>query len=67
VLGCIVNGPGEAAEADLGIAGAKDAGYLFKGETILRRVPNEKLVDELMIELYKLERERAGQAETANA
>jgi (E)-4-hydroxy-3-methylbut-2-enyl-diphosphate synthase len=60
VLGCIVNGPGEAAEADLGIAGAKDAGYLFKGETILRRVPNEKLVDELMIELYKLEKERAG-------
>ncbi|MCA8911900.1 MAG: flavodoxin-dependent (E)-4-hydroxy-3-methylbut-2-enyl-diphosphate synthase [Planctomycetes bacterium] len=68
VLGCIVNGPGEAAEADLGIAGAKDAGYLFKGETILRRVPNEKLVDELMIELYKMEKERAGeQAETANA
>lgn len=67
VLGCIVNGPGEAAEADLGIAGAKDAGYLFKGETILRRVPNEKLVDELMIELHKMERERAQQAETANA
>ena len=59
VLGCIVNGPGEAAEADLGIAGAKDAGYLFKGEQILRRVPNEKLVDELMIELHKLEKERA--------
>ncbi|MCF6228669.1 MAG: flavodoxin-dependent (E)-4-hydroxy-3-methylbut-2-enyl-diphosphate synthase [Planctomycetes bacterium] len=58
VLGCIVNGPGEAAEADLGIAAAKDAGYLFKGETILRRVPNEDLVDELMIELKKLDAER---------
>jgi (E)-4-hydroxy-3-methylbut-2-enyl-diphosphate synthase len=67
VLGCIVNGPGEAAEADLGIAGAKDAGYLFKGETILRRVPNEKLVDELMIELYKMEKERAEAAKMAGA
>jgi (E)-4-hydroxy-3-methylbut-2-enyl-diphosphate synthase len=67
VLGCIVNGPGEAAEADLGIAGAKDAGYLFKGETILRRVPNEKLVDELMIELYKMEKERAAEAAGATA
>jgi (E)-4-hydroxy-3-methylbut-2-enyl-diphosphate synthase len=63
VLGCIVNGPGEAAEADLGIAGAKDAGYLFKGEQILRRVPNERLVDELMIELHKLEKERAAARE----
>ncbi len=64
VLGCIVNGPGEAAEADLGIAGARDAGYLFKGETILRRVPNENLVDELMIELEKMEREQAATATT---
>lgn len=67
VLGCIVNGPGEAAEADLGIAGAKDAGYLFKGETILRRVPNEKLVDELMIELHKMEKERAESGKLASA
>ncbi len=59
VLGCIVNGPGEAGEADLGIVGAKDAGYLFKGSTLLRRVPNNQLVPEMMKELRKLEAERA--------
>lgn len=59
VLGCIVNGPGEAGEADLGIVGAKDAGYLFRGEKLLRRVPNNQLVTEMMKELRKLEAERA--------
>lgn len=51
VLGCIVNGPGEAGQADFGIVGAKDAGYLFKGEKLLRRIPNDLLVSELMKEI----------------
>jgi (E)-4-hydroxy-3-methylbut-2-enyl-diphosphate synthase len=51
VLGCIVNGPGEAGQADFGIVGAKDAGYLFKGEKLLRRIPNHLLVSELMKEI----------------
>jgi len=51
VLGCIVNGPGEAGQADFGIVGAKDAGYLYKGEKLLCRVPNDKLVAALMKEI----------------
>ncbi len=52
VLGCIVNGPGEAGQADFGIVGAKDAGYLYKGEALLRRIPNHLLVSELMKEVH---------------
>ena len=54
VMGCVVNGPGEAAEADLGIAGGKGFGYLFVRGRKLRKVPAEQLVDELMAELDKL-------------
>jgi (E)-4-hydroxy-3-methylbut-2-enyl-diphosphate synthase len=51
VLGCGVNGIGEARHADFGISGAKDAGIIFsKGEPI-RKVPTERLVDELFIEI----------------
>ena len=48
VMGCVVNGPGEAREADYGIAGGKGCGLLFKKGEILRRVPADKLADELM-------------------
>ncbi|MBQ8496864.1 MAG: flavodoxin-dependent (E)-4-hydroxy-3-methylbut-2-enyl-diphosphate synthase [Clostridia bacterium] len=51
VMGCVVNGPGEAAEADIGIAGGKGEGILFSHGTILRRIPEEKLVDELIEEI----------------
>ena len=54
VMGCIVNGPGEAREADIGIAGAKGEGIIFKKGEIIRRVPEEKLVDELMSEIGKI-------------
>ncbi|MCD8146112.1 MAG: flavodoxin-dependent (E)-4-hydroxy-3-methylbut-2-enyl-diphosphate synthase [Clostridiales bacterium] len=48
VMGCIVNGPGEASAADVGIAGGKGFGYLFAhGEVIQSRVPEDRLVDEL--------------------
>lgn len=50
-MGCVVNGPGEAREADIGIAGAKGEGIIFKKGEVIRRVPEEKLVDELMDEV----------------
>ncbi|MFD1203899.1 MULTISPECIES: flavodoxin-dependent (E)-4-hydroxy-3-methylbut-2-enyl-diphosphate synthase [Sporosarcina] len=57
VLGCAVNGPGEAREADIGIAGARGEGLLFmKGKTV-RKVPEETMVDELKIEIDKLAEE----------
>lgn len=57
VLGCAVNGPGEAREADIGIAGARGEGLLFmKGETV-RKVPEETMVDELKMEIDKLAEE----------
>lgn len=52
VMGCVVNGPGEAKEADFGIAGGKGCGILFKKGNILRTVPEDKLVDALFDEIY---------------
>lgn len=54
VMGCAVNGPGEAREADIGIAGGKGEGLLFKKGEVLYKVPEEKLVDALMDEIEKL-------------
>lgn len=54
VMGCIVNGPGEAREADVGIAGAKGIGLLFKKGKIIRKVPEEGLVKILIAEIKKL-------------
>jgi len=48
VMGCAVNGPGEARQADYGIAGGRGEGVLFKGGRVLRKVPMEHLVDALM-------------------
>ena len=47
VMGCVVNGPGEASAADCGIAGGVGAGLLFKKGQIVKKVPQEQLVDEL--------------------
>ena len=47
VMGCVVNGPGEAKEADLGIAGGIGEGVLFKKGEIVKKVPQDQLVDEL--------------------
>ena len=55
VMGCAVNGPGEAAAADIGIAGGKGEGLLFRKGEILYKVPQEQLVDKLMEEIEKLE------------
>ncbi len=51
VMGCIVNGPGEAREADVGIAGGKGTGLLFRKGKILRRLKEDELLDALMEEI----------------
>lgn len=51
VMGCAVNGPGEASSADVGIAGGKGEGLLFRKGKILRKVPQDQLVDALMAEI----------------
>ena len=54
VMGCAVNGPGEASAADIGIAGGKGEGLLFRKGEVLYKVPQEQLVDALMAEIEKL-------------
>lgn len=53
VMGCAVNGPGEAEQADFGIAGGRDSGLLFKHGKIIRTLPADQLVDGLMEEIFK--------------
>lgn len=54
VMGCAVNGPGEAREADVGIAGGDGVGLVFRKGEIVRKVPEEALVEALMEEIQKL-------------
>lgn len=54
VMGCAVNGPGEAKEADIGIAGGDGCGLIFKKGEILRKVPEQELVSELLREIEQL-------------
>ncbi len=54
VMGCIVNGPGEAREADLGVAGGDGIGLLFRHGEILRKVPEQEIVPALLEELAKM-------------
>ncbi len=54
VMGCVVNGPGEAREADIGIAGGDGCAVLFRKGTVLRKVPETEIVPELMAEIEKL-------------
>ena len=51
VMGCAVNGPGEAGDADFGIAGGRDAGFIYAHGEVLRKVPQSELVDELFREV----------------
>lgn len=51
VMGCVVNGPGEAKEADLGIAGGDGCGVLIKHGEIIKKVPEEELLSTLKYEL----------------
>ena len=54
VMGCAVNGPGEAASADVGIAGGRGEGLLFRRGQVIRKVPQDQLVDALMAEIDAL-------------
>ena len=54
VMGCVVNGPGEASNADIGITGANGEGLIFKGGKVIKRVPEENIVDELFKEIDKM-------------
>lgn len=54
VMGCIVNGPGEAREADIGVAGGDGCGILFKKGEIIRKVPEDQIIPALLDEVEKL-------------
>ncbi|GAA0078053.1 flavodoxin-dependent (E)-4-hydroxy-3-methylbut-2-enyl-diphosphate synthase [Clostridium sp. CTA-5] len=54
VMGCVVNGPGEAREADIGIAGGKGEGIIFKKGQVIKKVKEEELIDALMEEINNL-------------
>ncbi|HWP57088.1 MAG TPA: flavodoxin-dependent (E)-4-hydroxy-3-methylbut-2-enyl-diphosphate synthase [Candidatus Acidoferrales bacterium] len=63
VMGCEVNGPGEARAADLGVAGGKGIGLIFRKGAVIRKVPEAQIVDALMEEVERFIRDR--QAEQA--
>lgn len=54
IMGCEVNGPGEAKHADIGIAGGNGCGLLIKKGEIIRKIPGERLIDELVAEIEKM-------------
>lgn len=54
VMGCVVNGPGEAKDADIGIAGGIKEGLLFKKGQVIRKIPQEKIVEELKKEILEM-------------
>ena len=58
VMGCVVNGPGEAREADIGIAGGISEGLIFKKGQIIKKVREEEIVKELFAEIDKILIER---------
>jgi (E)-4-hydroxy-3-methylbut-2-enyl-diphosphate synthase len=51
VMGCAVNGPGEAGDADFGIAGGRESGFIYAHGRVLKKVPSEHLIDELFSEI----------------
>lgn len=54
VMGCVVNGPGEARDADVGVAGAPEGGVIFSEGRALRKVPSDRIVDELIAEVRRV-------------
>ena len=53
-MGCAVNGPGEAREADIGVAGGNGEAILFKKGEIIRKIKEENIVEELKEEILKM-------------
>ena len=58
VMGCIVNGPGEAREADIGFAGGKGVGIIFQGEKVIRKVKEEELLEAFWSEVERVVKEK---------
>jgi (E)-4-hydroxy-3-methylbut-2-enyl-diphosphate synthase len=54
LMGCVVNGPGEAKEADIGIAGGKGVGLLFKKGRVVRKVKEKDFANVLLSEIYEM-------------
>jgi (E)-4-hydroxy-3-methylbut-2-enyl-diphosphate synthase len=68
VMGCVVNGPGEAREADVGIAGGAGVGILFRKGKVVKKFPEDKLVEVLLAEVDRYEKSlklEAGSSEVA--
>ena len=65
MLGCAVNGPGESGDADFGIAGGRDVGFIYAHGKVLKKVDSEVLVDQLFAEIDELDRRRACRAPSA--
>ncbi len=63
VMGCVVNGPGEARHADVGMAGGRGEGLIFRKGRVLRKVPEDRLLDELVREVYGLINEESSTGE----
>lgn len=65
ILGCVVNGIGEGKEADVGIAGGRGVGLLFRHGEIIRKVPEEQILDVLLAEVEAIIKEREGSRQEA--
>ncbi|MBU0481393.1 MAG: flavodoxin-dependent (E)-4-hydroxy-3-methylbut-2-enyl-diphosphate synthase [Proteobacteria bacterium] len=61
VMGCVVNGPGEAKEADLGVAGGHGVGIIFKKGELFRKVPESELLEVFLAEIDKMAAEKSGE------
>ena len=59
VMGCVVNGPGEAREADVGIAGGRGEGLLFRHGEVVRKVPESEMADALVAEVEQMAKEKS--------
>lgn len=65
VMGCVVNGPGEAREADLGIAAGKGQGFLVVKGEVVDKIPEEEFVEALVAEAERMAAERTAEPPTA--
>jgi (E)-4-hydroxy-3-methylbut-2-enyl-diphosphate synthase len=62
IMGCVVNGPGEAREADIGVAGGDGVGILFRKGEVIKKFPQDKLVEVLLDEVEKFEKDQGKKA-----
>ena len=65
IMGCVVNGPGEAREADIGIAGGRGAGVIFKKGKVVKKVEENQLLEALMEEIHSLAEQNQASADTS--